>query len=255
MATCAVIGQAAGTAAALCIKHGCGPRALSSGDRLRELQQALMDDDCFLPGFRRPASPLTDDAALVTDGELNLATLTDGIDRDREDEPHGVDLPLGRPVELRWAGPRTIGGLRLTLDSNLNDDKRMPRSYPQKARGPRVPASLVRAFRVEARDASGHWSTVARSEDNHERLVRLPLGVATDAVRFVPEQTWGADVARVFAIDAVERFDVRGSDVPDGEPWRAVVGRVDPADLADPDIGERVGKSADAPRAPSGASA
>jgi hypothetical protein len=38
MATCAVIGQAAGTAAALCARHACDPRSLSNGPRLRELQ-------------------------------------------------------------------------------------------------------------------------------------------------------------------------------------------------------------------------
>src|SRR5258707_6100312 len=46
MATCAVMGQAAGTAAALCIRDGITPRELyRDADRLAELQQALLRDD------------------------------------------------------------------------------------------------------------------------------------------------------------------------------------------------------------------
>jgi len=49
MLTCAVIGQAAGTAAALCVKKGITPRALANSISLvRELQQTLLKDDCFI---------------------------------------------------------------------------------------------------------------------------------------------------------------------------------------------------------------
>ncbi|MBT5712502.1 FAD-dependent oxidoreductase, partial [Candidatus Poribacteria bacterium] len=44
MATCAVVGQAAGTAAALCVRHGVAPVALPR-ERTGELQAALMHDD------------------------------------------------------------------------------------------------------------------------------------------------------------------------------------------------------------------
>ncbi len=87
MATCAVLGQAAGTAAALCIRHGCEPRSLSGGPRLGELQQTLMDDDCWLPGRRREVSCLARSAALSSDGR-DAPLLWDGLDRDRENESH-----------------------------------------------------------------------------------------------------------------------------------------------------------------------
>lgn len=51
MATCAVIGQAAGTAAALCIRHGVRPRELAA-EHAAELQQQLLRDDCYIPGVR-----------------------------------------------------------------------------------------------------------------------------------------------------------------------------------------------------------
>ncbi|MEO0587729.1 MAG: FAD-dependent oxidoreductase, partial [Planctomycetota bacterium] len=125
MGTCAVIGQAAGTAAALAVRHGLPPSALSSGDRLRELQLRLMDDDCFLPWTQRPIDELTMTAQTDHD------SLRSGVDRPWQGVSHGVDVPIGRPVTLGWDGPRPVGGVRLVFDSNLNHNKRMPYRYPQ----------------------------------------------------------------------------------------------------------------------------
>ena len=47
---CAIGGQAVGTAAALCRKYDCDPRALAP--HIKELQQLIMKDDGFLPGFK-----------------------------------------------------------------------------------------------------------------------------------------------------------------------------------------------------------
>lgn len=51
MGTCAVIGQAAGTAAYLCIKHNLIPRELRKS-KIKELQQQLLKDGCYVPGIR-----------------------------------------------------------------------------------------------------------------------------------------------------------------------------------------------------------
>ena len=48
MLTCAIMGQATGTAASLCLKHGITPRALAE-NHIEELQQTLIKDDCFIP--------------------------------------------------------------------------------------------------------------------------------------------------------------------------------------------------------------
>ncbi len=48
MATCAVIGQAVGTAAHLCARHKVMPRALYPS-RIPELQQLLLKQDCYIP--------------------------------------------------------------------------------------------------------------------------------------------------------------------------------------------------------------
>jgi hypothetical protein len=232
MATCAVIGQAAGTAAALCVKLNCDPSSLAGGERLKQLQQTLMDDDCWLPGLPRLISPLARVASLKGGGD-GLPRLLDGTDRDRDTERHAWSGPCNTAIEYRWAQQVNIGAVRLTFDSNLNHDKRMPCSYPQSGNRCLVPAALVRGFRIEAEDGSGNWSTLFRQDDNYQRLVRVPLNVRAQALRLVPEQTWGEAAARVFAFEPLEAA-AEVITVAEGPPWRDVVAKVDPADLAPP---------------------
>jgi hypothetical protein len=53
MATCGMVGQGVGTAAALCTQTGVDPVDLvGNRQKLRDLQQTLLRNDCFLIGVR-----------------------------------------------------------------------------------------------------------------------------------------------------------------------------------------------------------
>jgi hypothetical protein len=250
MATCAVIGQAAGTAAALATRHGCAPRDLSSGERLRELQSTLMDDDCWLPGLKRPIGELALSASLSTPGD-NAQALLDGVERDRENEPHAWAAPVGTPIEFAWDAAVDVGGVRLVFDSNLAHEKRMPCSYPQNADRCAVPSSLVKEFRLETMDDSGLWSLAHRECENYQRLVCVPLGVRVRAVRFVPEATWGDETARIFSCEPLAHCEAKMPTVPDGPHFSEVRAQLNPADLAAPESG--IKDNAKRPRARHGA--
>ena len=235
MATCALLGQAAGTAAALCTRYGCAPRALSSGDKLSELQRILMDDDCWLPGLNRPISELARTAKLCGAGETAL--LLDGWDRDRENESHAWQAPLGSAVEYRWKEPVNLGGARLVFDSNLNNSKAMPCSYPQKGRTHRLPSSLIKAFRVETCDSNGNWSIAFETSRNIARLAKIGFAKSVTGLRLVTTESWGAAGARIFGF---EPLDVAASSTPlapVGPAWSERVARIDAADLAEPENG------------------
>ena len=235
MATCSLIGQAAGTAAALCTKYSCAPRALSSGDKLSELQRILMDDDCWLPGKMRPISELARAAKLCGTGET--AILWDGMERDLEDESHAWEAPLGSAVEYRWNEPVNIGGARLVLDSNLSNTKMMPCSYPQKNSAHRLPSSLLKSYRLETCDQNGNWSVAFETSRNINRLMKVSFEKAVTGLRLVPTETWGAPGARVFAFEPLELGATPTPATPSGPPWLQVVARIDAADLAEPENG------------------
>jgi len=63
------------------------------------------------------------------------------------------------------------------------------------------PATLVKDFRIETKDASGNWITTSEITGNWQRLVRVPLSLRTSAVRLTPLTTWGAETARMFAFE------------------------------------------------------
>lgn len=234
MGTTSLLGQAAGTAAALCIAHQCDPRHLLGG-HMGELQAKLMDDDQWLPGHLRDVSPLTRIATIQGTGDVEK--LRDGHDRSDGTDTHAWDAHPGDAVTFAWKGSTHIGGLRLVFDSDLNNDKRMPCSIPLKANRCGVPASMVRTFRVDVQNAEGIWRTVYRQECNYQRLVRVPLDVDASGVRIVPEETWGNPTARVFSIDVLEQTPASIGEVADGETWSAVVAKIAKSDLAEPESG------------------
>ncbi len=236
MATCAVIGQAAGTAAAQCARQNCDPRSLSSGPRLREMQQTLMDDDCWLPGLRREVSCLAQSATLGGEGQ-DAPLLRDGLERDRPDESHAWVGVVGSAIEYHWNHAVRLAGVRFTFDSNLAHLKRMPCSYPQNGGRCAVPGSLVKRFRIEAMDDARRWNTVYREENNYQRLARVPLTVETSALRFVPEKTWGDEEVRVFAFEPLETYEPKIPQAVDGPHISDVRANVDAAHLAPPESG------------------
>ena len=208
MATCGVMGQAVGTAAAIAAAHGLSPRGVYE-KRLGELRQRLMENDCYLPFAKREMSPLTA-RALLAASQGDPAALRNGMDRPIGGDDNGFHCPLGGQVEYTLERPARLASVRLVFDSDLTDETagRMPSYYPLAADQGKEPSrvtpvapSMTKAFRVEARGEDGAWGTVADCANNHQRLVRLPVGRTVGAVRFVPSETYGEAASHLFAFD------------------------------------------------------
>jgi len=200
MATCSVLGQAVGTAAAIAVRDGLSPRGIYHS-RIRELQQMLMEDDCYLPWQIRQVPDLTLKARL-TASEGNPEPLRNGIDRPVGGEDNGWLGSIESWVEYRFSNRERIKELRFVFDSDLNRPiHNMPCYYPLEQNDFHVPATMLKRFRIEALDSQGHWETITRVENNYQRLVRLRVNIDTQAVRFIPEETWGAEEVHVFAWD------------------------------------------------------
>ena len=232
MATCAILGQAAGTAAALCGRFNCDPRSLQSGERLSLLQSLLQEDDCWLPGLVREVSPLALKAEVT--GAGSVASVRDGHDRDREGHDHVWRGTPGSAVEYRWTGSTDIAAARFVFDSNLQLHKRMPCSYPHRSTRA-VPASLVKAYRIEAQESGGEWKVVFREDNNYQRLVYASLHVRASALRFVAEETWGDPDVRLFAFEPLGTYTSKQPDVVEGPAFAEIRSKVNPADLAPPE--------------------
>ncbi len=235
MGTCAILGQAAGTAAALCAAEGITPDGIRDG-KLRLLQEQLMEDDCWLPGKARAITDATRAAALNGPGET--APLRDGHDRPIDGDAHSWTGASGSVIEMRWPEKRRIAGLRVVTDSNLADTKRLPCAYEKDKKDAAPPAVLLKEFRVEAEASPGRWETVFEESGNIHRLVYAPVERETTAVRLVPVSAWGGGDIRLFSLDAYDdRLPPRATPPPIGSYWTDLVNALPSADTAPPDNG------------------
>jgi hypothetical protein len=213
MATCALIGQAVGTAADMILDKGTTPAGLRA-DHIKELQDALEYDDCMLPYRWRKVSPLTLSARTRSENE----PMRNGIDREWEGQDNGVYTLLGdNNLTYQWDAPVQVSEVRLVFDSDLKVRGKRMRKLEATTERVEMPSEMTRDFLVQVRvpaknkkerklfaadPSAGEWVTVVQVKDNYKRLVKLSFDlVQTDAVRIVVEKTWGADKAHIFAFD------------------------------------------------------
>lgn len=203
MGTIGVMGQAAGTAAAMAVKAGLTPREAAK-EKIGEIQKDLMDDDCFLPGFRREPSPLTQKAVLTADYG-DPSALLNGIDRRIWGNDNGYFGKTNKAITYTFDAPQQIGGVRLVFDSDLDREYTdgnpdalhtsstlfFPKSYDNTSFG--FPKCLVKRYVIQTMDDSGNWTTQIEVEDNHQRFVTHALNVTAKAVRLIPLSTYHSE--------------------------------------------------------------
>ena len=209
MGTCALLGQAAGTAAAIAVREGTTPRGVYER-YLSELKQTLMDDDSYLPFNRRVIPALSRDAKLL--GGEGVENLRNGLDRPIGDDDNGYTCALDEAIEYRFAAPGEVHGVRIIWDSEL-DRESMPRigerpfvhdmmcNKPFHMPDFYVPCAMTRAYRIEGVRPDGSAETIWRADNNYQRLNRISLSGVWSAVRLVPERTWGNDACHLFSFE------------------------------------------------------
>ncbi len=225
MATTSVMGQAVGTAAALCLRDGVAPRVLRNDPaRVAELQQVLLRDDQTIRSVRNedPAdlartARVTASASLastppdrVLTGEVrDLPELSEaGLGPRPTDDPsralHRWVAPMtpgGPALELTWGAPQRIGLIQITFDTGFHRQLTLTASdsHTNKiVRGPQP--ETVKDYTLQVRE-NGRWATVAEVSGNYQRLCRHAFDpVLADAVRLHVKATNGADEARVYEI-------------------------------------------------------
>ncbi len=194
MGTASVMGQAAGTAAAMAARGGIGPAGVA--DRTDELQQALLADDAYLPGVRQRFNEATSSAEL-TASSGDPAALRDGVSRPIGDQEHAWCCKAGDTLEIRFARATVVERMTLIADSDLT--KLIQLSMWQKDdQLSALPESLLRDAAVEV-FADGQWRPGGSVRDNCRRLVRIPVARRAEALRLKIDTTWGAESTRLFA--------------------------------------------------------
>lgn len=203
MGTIGVIGQAVGTSAAVAVKYGLLPREAAK-EKITEIQKRLMDDDCFLPGFRREPSLLAKKATLTADYG-DPSALLNGIDRRIWGNDNGYYGKTNQAITYTFPSSEHVNGVRLVFDSDLDREYTdgnpdalhtsstlfFPKSYGHTSFG--FPKCLIKHYKIEIMDEAGNWSTVLEIRNNHQRFLTHELNVTAKAIRLVPLSTYHSE--------------------------------------------------------------
>ncbi len=209
MGTCALEGQAAGTAANLCVQNGITPRDITN-NYINELQENLLRDDAFIPN--RPAKDDADLArkASVIFGSSTLSgdakNLLNGISRDIDGAVnHWQSDGLPATLQLEWEKPVQLSKVEIKCDTNLKRCIMMLKeSLNDERHTNTIPEELLKSLKVEAR-VNGQWTQVGTLDKNMKRLIKFGFTqIKATAVRVIMNETYGAKNAKLFEIRCYE---------------------------------------------------
>ena len=208
MATCAIGGQAAGTAAAAAARLGLSPKEYGE-KHIKELRQALLKDDCYILGARNEDPDDIARKAKVTatseEPGAEASKVINGISRNTDTECNEwISRPLSEgeaALCLRFSDAHVVNEVRLTFDPDLSEERCISVSKAFLDKEPiGVAKDLVKDYTIilslEGREV---FATTVR--DNYQRLniVKVPSILADEAVIRI-DSTNGASSAKVFEV-------------------------------------------------------
>lgn len=213
MGTCAVGGEAAGTAAAMAAKVKLSPRDFGQ-KHIQALRQELLKNDCYILGVKNEDEKDLARAARVSASSerthFEAANVINGVSRSTDSASNlwrskGVSAE-GESLTLELARAARIREVRLTLDPNLSEERAISISKAFMDKEPKgVAAELLKEYEVRflLRDVE---QCVVPVCDNFQRLnvIRLPEAVLCDSVELHVSATNGAPDAHVFEIRLYE---------------------------------------------------
>lgn len=195
MATCAVMGQAVGVAAAMAVERNVTPRDI--GSDIKTLQQELLADDCYLPRLEQEFCDLTVKSVLkasVDDPE----PVRDGIARQVGDDPHSWSCPVNGQIWYEFDVPTHVSEVSLVLDSGMDRLIAMLIEIIQRETEKQTPDVMPKDFRIEGM-VDGEWEELHAVKGNYQRHVRFPIDRTLSGLRFTLDKTWGAESSRVYS--------------------------------------------------------
>ena len=228
MATCAVVGQGVGTAAAVAIGKKLNPSQLCKNEEaLREARRRLLSDDAYLIDGDFSEGNLAAEARITASSEMDGGEAKNVVSRQtrcvhgqrgappdrREAGWHrwrsdpGQSLPVW--LMLEWDEAQEISEIVLIFDTGMHRHLTLSQHDGYTASkmiwGQPQPET-VRDYLIEGRCGDGEWILLADVAGNYQRLRKLRFGepVSADRIRVAVTATSGANEVRICGIQVVD---------------------------------------------------
>ena len=213
MATCAVMGEAVGTAANIAREFGLTPDGVYE-EKIKLLQTRLTDNGCFLPHIRRDMT-VARAAGLSADGGVNnIENLRNGADRNNHTygtEDEGAFVRAGTTIKYEFA-PRRIENIHIAFDSDL-DRVTLPGDKCERRHSMRanvfpdspvmhLPLTLVKEYEIFVTDECGNRVLLASDAENCKQTLNFAPDYPISAIelKVCADHGGNADI-HVFSFD------------------------------------------------------
>lgn len=208
MLTCAIMGQAAGTAAATAVKNNLNPR--KTGQKfIKQIQQQLLKDDCYIPSVKNEDER---DYARVSVIKCSSQTsgnecenVINGVSRIVKDESNcweSSEIKDKEWISLKLPEITSVGQIRIYFDSDYSLE-----IYPTQAKWHRAniitektPDTIVKDFSIVLLKEG---KEILREEikNNYQRMFVKNLDdISCDEIKIEVSATHGCKTARIFEI-------------------------------------------------------
>lgn len=203
MATCAVVGQAAGTGAALAVNYGCMPAEITRS-YMGKLQEILLEDGCFIPGMKRSVNSTAQPELSEEEREI----LCNGWERPCGGQSNVISVAAGGTLSLELTQPG--GTLRIALDPDFSRESISPLSKYQKFAmrthigldepPVKMPGNMLRSACI-TQIADDGTEVHQMISDNRKPRIFLNLKENTGKVVLSRLESWGGGEVNLFACD------------------------------------------------------
>ncbi len=195
MATCGLVGEAVGKAAAVATKNALTPHEVYL-QKIEEVQKLLMQEDCFLPSRTRAISSACKNAKLLGAND----SIRDGRDRVHSRYQNKAnEIVKGEAIVYAFEEIK-IHSVHITFESDLNREtldghwceRRRSMRAMRRLDSPQLhmPKTLCKEFELIGKRGEETISLL-QVQNNRKRSYDIEINGTFDGLLLIPKSTWG----------------------------------------------------------------
>lgn len=210
MLTCAILGQAAGTASAFSVKNDITPKI--AGEKfIKKIQQQLLKDDCYIPFIKNnDQKDLAKKSTVICSSYTNsnnCENIINGVSRKVYENSNcweSETITSEQWVSLNLSKQSSLNQLRLYFDSDYSLEIYPTQSkwHLKKIVTTQVPSTLVKEFTVTLFNNNEEVFKETVKKNYQRVFIKNFNKIKCDKIKITVTKTHGYDKARIFEVRA-----------------------------------------------------